>query len=46
MGPLPNMDDKNFIGVAVACCITLVAHDDPTSLGHEMSTYTIQFRIK
>ncbi|CAJ2634064.1 unnamed protein product [Trifolium pratense] len=30
MGPLPNMDEKNFIGVSFACCITLVAHDDPT----------------
>ncbi|KAK2380929.1 hypothetical protein QL285_068578 [Trifolium repens] len=29
--PLPNMDDKNLIGVA--CCATFVAHDDPTSLG-------------
>jgi hypothetical protein len=32
MDPLPNMDDKNLIGVA--CCITFVAHDDPTSLGN------------
>jgi hypothetical protein len=31
MEPLPNMDDKNLIGVA--CCTTFVAHDDPTSLG-------------
>jgi hypothetical protein len=31
MDPLPNMDDKNLIGVA--CCATFVAHDDPTSLG-------------
>ena len=31
MDPLPNMDDKNLIGVA--CCITFVAHDHPTNLG-------------
>jgi hypothetical protein len=31
MDPLPNMDDKNLIGVA--CCATFVAHDDPTTLG-------------
>jgi len=36
MGPLPNMDEKNFIGVFFACCITLVAHDDPTNLGYEI----------
>ncbi|WJX44705.1 hypothetical protein P8452_31652 [Trifolium repens] len=36
MDPLPNIDDKNFIGVA--CCITFVAHDDPTSLGNEWRT--------
>jgi hypothetical protein len=36
MDPLPNMDDKNLIGVA--CCITFVAHDDPTSLGNECRT--------
>ncbi|CAJ2634072.1 unnamed protein product [Trifolium pratense] len=44
MGPLPNMDDKNFIGVA--CCITFVAHDDQTSLGYEMSPSMIGFGIK
>ncbi|CAJ2634070.1 unnamed protein product [Trifolium pratense] len=50
MGPLPNffkkMDDKNFIGVSFACCITLVAHDDPTSLGYQMSSIGIGFGIK
>ncbi|XP_045826119.1 disease resistance protein RUN1-like [Trifolium pratense] len=45
MEPLPNMDDQNFIGVAVACCITRVAHDDPTSLGYEMPP-RIRFDIK
>lgn len=31
MDPSPIMHDKNWIGVA--CCLTFVAHDDPTNLG-------------
>ncbi|GAU12403.1 hypothetical protein TSUD_253540 [Trifolium subterraneum] len=37
MEPLPNMDDKNLIGVAVASCITLVAHDYPTEMSPGIS---------
>ena len=35
MDPLPFIDDENWIGVA--CCLTFVAHDDPTSLGERGS---------
>jgi hypothetical protein len=33
MDPLPVMPDTNLIGVA--CCLTFVAHDHPTSLGKD-----------
>ncbi|XP_058730589.1 disease resistance protein RUN1-like [Vicia villosa] len=37
MDPSPIMDDKNWIGVA--CCLTFVAHDDPTNLGEGLSPH-------
>jgi len=37
MDSLPVMHDKNLIGVA--CCLTFVARDGPTSLGKERSTH-------
>jgi hypothetical protein len=44
MDPLPNMDDKNLIGVA--CCTTFVAHDDPTSLGSTICHPRIQLGLR